>query len=108
MLQSLKTRLQWNWYETVYVAQYRKELQRVAKELRNHGYPLARACLNRQQGCIRIYTWLGFGSVVAAIRMHGSEGAPYMAIVTSPSPLSEKSKELFKKAIRFTIRFDAP
>jgi hypothetical protein len=107
MSQSFFAGLSSSYEDPLYIAQYKKELRNVAKAIRNHGYSFARAFLFREQGCIEIRTWLGFGDLVATVEVWGSEGAPYLAIVTSPPTLSEKSKDLFREAIPFPIMFKA-
>jgi hypothetical protein len=107
MSQSSFADLSSSYKDPLYIAQYKKALRNIATDIRNHGYPFAWAFLFREQGCIEIRTWLGFGNLIATVEVWGSEGAPYLAIVTSPPTLSEKSKDLFRKAIPFPIMFKA-
>lgn len=102
----LESLLQLIGYEdTLYVARYVRQLRNIAKQLRREGHRVWPR-LNYESRCVELRTRFGFGGLFAKINVHGSEGAPFKAVITSTAPMLPIERLVFEKTLPVSVEFN--
>lgn len=76
-----------------YVVEYREKIDLIARELSGDGGLAVHTRYSKQHCCAELHTC--FDSVLARVRVEGSEGAPWRAMVMH-NGLTEEQLQLFK------------
>ena len=91
----------WEGSGSTYVAGFQNNLDRVAQTLSRKGFSV-RSRFNREFGYAELY--VPEAGIIAHVRVHGSDCAPYEAVIT-PLSLSKGVRELLTNAFPFPVKF---
>lgn len=89
----------------MFESRFARQLRYIAKLLRRaKKYPVY-ARLNREERRVELRRFFGFGAMVARVSVHGSEGMPHKAVVTSSVPFDTSAKLIFERELPLVVEF---